>query len=211
MYLSDLPGKNAHLKMAPEPRVITLKDEISPPPDARNSAVLVLLFPVESGSTCEEDFSEWEVVLIQRNTYEGVHSDQVAFPGGKCESQDVDYIDTACREAYEELGIERDKIKIIGQLTHLYVPPSNFTIYPVLAIAKEEIMFRLERREVVSYKRVPLKRFNPETAVTCKVEISKGEFVNAPGFIIDDYLVWGATAMILSELFHLTRHVQQVL
>lgn len=194
MYISDLPGKEAHIKMAPEPRVITLNQEVSPPSDALDSAVLVLLFPTE-------DPTGWEVVLIQRNTYEGVHSGQIAFPGGKCETYDKDYTDTACREAYEELGIERHKIQIIGQLTHLYVPPSNFTINPVLAIAKEKIEFRPDKREVVSYRMIPVKMFNPESSTTCKVQIKKGIYVNAPAFIIGDYLIWGATAMILSELY----------
>ncbi|HBY01896.1 MAG TPA: coenzyme A pyrophosphatase, partial [Rikenellaceae bacterium] len=77
------------------------------PAGARDSAVLVLLIPANNG-TSESSLMDWRVVLIKRNTYEGVHSGQIAFPGGKCEKTDKGVIDTAYREAFEELGIVRE-------------------------------------------------------------------------------------------------------
>src|SRR3989339_1430524 len=101
-----LPGKEAHLKMAPSPRVITLVQELAPPAQARESAVLVFLTPPKLAG--REQLLDWELLLIRRNTYDGVHSGQIAFPGGKRDSEDPDLIATACREAFEELGITRD-------------------------------------------------------------------------------------------------------
>ncbi len=199
MYLSDLPGKAAHLKMAPEPRILTLKTESAPPMGARDSAVLVLLFP----SPDPKELLDWEVIVIKRNTYEGVHSGQVAFPGGKCEESDKDYIATACREAFEELGIIKNKIEILGLMSRIYVPPSNFTIYPVLAYVKEDLKFVADIREVAEFRKFPLSLFNPELSKTINISVSKDSTINAPSYIIGDYTIWGATAMILAELYQL--------
>lgn len=196
MYIPDLPGKKAHLKMAPLHRISTLDVEEAPPDYARESAVLVLLFPSST-----DNILDWEVLFIKRNTYEGVHSGQIAFPGGKCEKDDKDYVDTACRESHEELALDRDKIEIVGLLSRLYVPPSNFTIYPVLAYAACEMELIPDHREVVEYRKIPLRLFDPSLSETIKIRIGRDEFVNAPGYTIGDYFIWGATAMILSELY----------
>lgn len=194
-----LPGKEAHLKMAPSPRVITLVQELAPPAQARESAVLVLLTPPKLAG--REQLLDWELLLIRRNTYDGVHSGQIAFPGGKRDSEDSDLIATACREAFEELGITRDSFTIIGELSKLYVPPSNFTIYPVLAISTEPICYKPDPREVAEYLTVPLNRFNPAYSKICRVQAGSYEWVEAPGFVIGEHTVWGATAMIISELW----------
>ncbi|HBZ25772.1 MAG TPA: coenzyme A pyrophosphatase [Rikenellaceae bacterium] len=194
-----LPGKEAHLKMAPSPRVITLVQELAPPAQARESAVLVLLTPPKLAG--REQLLDWELLLIRRNTYDGVHSGQIAFPGGKRDSEDPDLITTACREAFEELGITRDSFTIIGELSKLYVPPSNFTIYPVLAISTEPICYKPDPREVAEYLTVPLNRFNPAYSKICRVQAGSYEWVEAPGFVIGEHTVWGATAMIISELW----------
>ncbi|OFY39134.1 MAG: hypothetical protein A2X18_03695 [Bacteroidetes bacterium GWF2_40_14] len=196
MYIPDLPGKKAHLKMAPLHRLSTLKIEEAPPENSRESAVLVLLFPASS-----ENILDWEVLVIKRNIYDGVHSGQIAFPGGKCEDIDKDYADTACRESHEELSLDRDKIEIVGLLSRLYVPPSNFTIYPVLAYASCEMELIPDHREVVEYRKIPLKLFDPTLSEIFKIRIGREEYVNAPGYTIGDYFIWGATAMILSELY----------
>ncbi len=195
-----LPGKEAHLKLAPEPRVITLIKEQAPPATAKESAVLVLLTPPDN--IRNHNIGEWRVLFIKRNTYYGVHSGQIAFPGGKCEEYDNDYHSTACREAYEEMGIERNKIEIIGSLTKLYVPPSNFTIYPTLAINNSVKEFSADPREVSEYMQIPLKYFDPSKAERCRVQAGPYEWVHAPGYKIDGNIIWGATAMIISELYH---------
>lgn len=197
-----LPGKEAHLKLAPEPRVTTLIKEQAPPSSAKESAVLVLLTPAkDSRGNIISDKSEWTVLLIKRNTYHGVHSGQIAFPGGKCELSDIDHTATACREAFEELGIDKNKIKIVGKLSKLYVPPSNFTIYPVLAINNGVDEYIPEPREVSEYLHIPLGLFNPKNATRCRVQAGPYSWVHAPGYVINGQTIWGATAMIIAELY----------
>jgi len=199
---NKLPGKEAHLKLAPEPRITSLIKEQAPPSSAKESAVLVMLTPVKDNSgNIIKDKSEWTLLLIKRNTYYGVHSGQIAFPGGKCENYDIDYTATACREAYEELGINQDKIEIIGELTKLYVPPSNFTIYPILAVNNGIDRYIPEPREVTEYLHIPLRLFNPNNTKRCRVQAGPYSWVHAPGYIINGHTIWGATAMIIAELY----------
>lgn len=198
-----LPGKEAHLKLAPEPRVISLIKELVPPSNAKESAVLVLLSPLGEGVDNSHSLMEMGVLLIKRNTYHGVHSGQIAFPGGKCEESDLNYEATACREAFEELGIKRENLQIIGNLSRLYVPPSNFTIYPILSLAKGTIKYIPDPREVSEYMQIPLKLFDPKLAQRCRVQAGPYETVHAPGYVINGHTIWGATAMILSELYQL--------
>lgn len=208
MLIPYLPGKKAHLLMAAIPRFKSLETEGGPPEGAIESAVLVLLYPVNDGKSID-DILQWELLVIMRNTYDGVHSGQVAFPGGKCEKEDSSYADTACREAFEELGIESDSYTILGEMTHIYVPPGNFTIYPVLAVSKTDNFsgknnqYKIAHREVIGYKHIPLPRFAPGLIKTSRVQRSLNEWADAPCYIIDDYLIWGATAMIISELYQL--------
>ena len=187
-----LPGKSAHLLMAPDHRVNSLTLEQEPPANSINSAVLVLLIP---------SMNEWEVVLIKRNIYNGIHSGQISFPGGKCDADDPDITHTACREAFEELGIDRKEIKIIGQLSRLYVPPSNYTIYPVLAISSNRGEYKPDPREVAGYIHVPLSCFDPSLIKRSKVQAGPGEWIEAPSYVIDGHIIWGATAMIIAELY----------
>ncbi len=202
MTLNDLPGKKAHVRMAPVQRVADYAAESGPPAGARDSAVLVLLIPANNGAAASS-LMDWRVVLIKRNTYEGIHSGQIAFPGGKWEKEDKNITDTAYREAFEELGIKREHTETICRLSHIYIPPSNFNIYPVLAVAKDELRFEMDPREVVEYREIEIRMFNPDSSEMRRLETLPGEFVDAPGFVIDDYFVWGATAMILSELYQL--------
>ncbi|MEA5006816.1 MAG: CoA pyrophosphatase [Rikenellaceae bacterium] len=207
MFLPNLPGKYAHLKMAPEHRVSTLTTEINPPDGAIDSAVLVVMFPQKNENTSTnprlQPLMDWRVLLIERARYNGVHSGEIAFPGGKREKCDNDYIETACREANEELAIKQKDLTIFGLLSRLYVPPSNYTIYPVLGCACWDTEIIPREREVISYKKIPIRFFNPELSDTQTIETSRGDIVRAPAFIYEDYMIWGATAMILSELYQL--------
>ncbi len=200
-----LPGTKAHLKLAPENRVIAIIKEQVPPTEAKDSAVLILLVPPKNSKTFTAgtgiEVPDWNLLLIKRNSYNGIHSNQMAFPGGKCDAGDKNYAGTACREAFEELGIERGKYKIIGQLTKLYVPPSNFTIYPIVAIADGDIEYDPDSREVSGYYLFPLSAFNPDKAEIHKVKSGAYGWVKAPGFKINNEIVWGATAMIIAELY----------
>lgn len=198
--LHPLPGKDAHIRLAPFQRLADMFSDPIPPEGAKESAVLVLLIP-NGTSHDPEDIMEWRVLLIKRNSYAGVHSAQIAFPGGKKEQDDKSFMETAYREAYEEMGIDREKTIPVSALSGLYVPPSNFYICPVLAIAKEELRFTVDPREVTGYREIQIKEFNPAKTEIRKFQSPTGEWLDAPGYSIEDYFIWGATAMILSELY----------
>jgi 8-oxo-dGTP pyrophosphatase MutT (NUDIX family) len=193
-YLDEvnLPGEEAHNIMVPQERLRIVKslnfDEIKP----KNAGVMMLFYP-KAGET--------HLVLIVRNSYEGVHSSQIAFPGGKYEKEDIDLKQTALRETCEEIGVQSDKIHIVKAFTHLYIPPSNFMVYPFLGICTHEITFYPDSKEVAGIIELPLSTFLSESiVVSANINTSYAESIAVPVFKIDEHLVWGATAMMLSEL-----------
>ncbi|CAH0335963.1 putative Nudix hydrolase NudL [Flavobacterium sp. CECT 9288] len=189
---SRLPAFDAHIKMAPLERIESLKKTDASNEIHRLASVLMLLYP-KNGKV--------HLVLIVRNSYDGVHSAQVAFPGGKHEKDDLDFSYTALRETYEEIGIDPSKIKIIKPFTELYIPPSNFLVYPFLGISKEPLDFILDPLEVAQIIEIPLMLLlNNEILVNKKQITSYSNEIFVPGFNINEHIVWGATAMILSEL-----------
>jgi 8-oxo-dGTP pyrophosphatase MutT (NUDIX family) len=153
-----LPGYEAQYKMAREFRDHPLDTERYHA-NARLGAVLILFYPKDN---------DIHTVLIQRPTYEGVHSAQVAFPGGKKEENDFTLIDTALREASEEVGIEKNKITIAGNLTHLYIPPSNFLVTPVVGFSESRPEFMLQKNEVEEIIEVDLKTLSNESFISEK-------------------------------------------
>ena len=186
-----LPGFTAHSKMAPSHRDRLISN--SKGPDfARKSGVLILLFPDDKG--------ELNTVFIKRNEYEGVHSGQIAFPGGKFEESDSDIVATALREAEEEVGINKNAVRIIGRLSDLFVPPSNFIISPVVAMLDFKPEFIPDKSEVAEIFTVPLNYFLNHGSFGDYTISYKTEMVKVPGYYCKTHLIWGATAMILSEL-----------
>ena len=158
----------------------------------KNAAVLVLLYP-KNGQT--------HLVLIVRNLYEGVHSGQISFPGGKHEPEDLDFAQTALRETHEEVGVNPETVTIIKELTSIYIPPSNFMVYPFLALSKTEISFVPDATEVDTIIELPLAVFlDDKILVDLKMTTSYAHEIEVPAFAIQNQNVWGATAMVLSEL-----------
>ena len=128
-----LPGEVAQFKMAPMERLAALKKIDIEKETVRKAGVLVLFYPSEAKQTM--------LALILRKTYKGVHSAQVAFPGGKYEETDSDFAFTALRETQEEVGVSTELVELIKPFTPMYIPPSNFMVHPFLGIVKEEIEF----------------------------------------------------------------------
>lgn len=187
-----LPASDAHYKMAPPERIEILKNLEKESKNPKFAAVMMLFYP-KKGRT--------HLVLIVRNSYEGVHSAQIAFPGGKYESKDETFENTALRETHEEIGIHPDIIDIVRSFTHLYIPPSNFMVYPFLGICREEIVFIPDAVEVANIIELPLSDFlSDEIIVNTEMSTSYAENSIMPAFKINEHIVWGATAMILSEL-----------
>ena len=188
----ELPATLAHIKMAPKGRIEELKNLDLTTKTPRIAAVMMLFYPKND---------ETNLVLIVRNAYNGVHSSQIAFPGGKYEISDVNFEETALRETEEEIGVSTDKIEIIKHFTPMYIPPSNFLVHPFLGISKEELSFYPDIREVADIIELPLSVFlNDEIIIETALATSYAANVLVPAFSIQNHIVWGATAMILSEL-----------
>ncbi|KQO22383.1 NUDIX hydrolase [Flavobacterium sp. Leaf82] len=188
----ELPAVAAHIKMAPKERIQALKNQDLKIENPRIAAVMMLFYPKERKT---------HLVLIVRNAYNGVHSSQIAFPGGKYESTDASYEETALRETQEEVGVLPEKIEVIKHFTPMYIPPSNFLVHPYLGISKEELLFYPDSREVASIIELPLSVFlDDEIIVEAKLSTSYANDTLVPAFSIQNHIVWGATAMILSEL-----------
>jgi len=134
-----LPGRDAQLRMAHAERKINLA-RYKVPQDARWGGVLILLY---------EDQDEIKFPLILRPDYDGVHSGQVAFPGGRFEPPDENIINTALRETAEEIGIHPGDVQLIGALTELYIPPSNFLVHPHVGMLSYKPGFFPDPKEVV--------------------------------------------------------------
>ncbi len=197
-----LPGNNAQLRLAPQLHLVTNVDEYNLN-FARNSSVLILLFP---------DQSKISTVLIKRAEYPGVHSGQISFPGGKCEKTDSSIISTALREANEEIGITVSDIKIIGELTHLYIPRSNFIIYPVVSYTSEKPDFIVDKEEVNELILVDIDEFLNDNHILMKEFITSNKMsVSAPYYKINEHAVWGATAMIISEFVEIIKRTNLII
>jgi 8-oxo-dGTP pyrophosphatase MutT (NUDIX family) len=187
----DLPGEESQFLMAPYRRT-RLKDldpaKISPRP----SAVMILIFPVDELA---------HTVLIQRPVYDGVHSGQVAFPGGKHDPEDHELVNTALRETREEIGIQEDKINILGKLTDLYINPSNFLVSPFVGYMNTSPDFEINKREVSKIITINLETLRQDSIKGIKtITHSDGTKLKTPYYNVEGLTVWGATAMIISEL-----------
>lgn len=185
-----LPGLAGQERMAA--RVVPMPDTI--PADARPSAVLSTLFPKNDAL---------HIILIERGRDKSAHSGQIAFPGGKQEKSDADLKATALREAQEEVGIVSADVDILGELTPLYIPVSKFRVHPYVAFAKENLAYNINQREVSRVLEIPLHEFrNPANKTVLDVVSPAVPDVirKVKAYQIDGTVIWGATAMILSEL-----------
>ena len=184
-----LPGQIAHDKMASEGR-LNLK---MPAPNVRTreSAVLILFYPAEN---------EIFIPLILRPQYDGVHGGQMAFPGGRAEKEDESLIRTALREAQEEIGVRLTDITVLGQLTKLFIPPSNFFVQPVIGFMNHKPDFYPDAREVDKVIEITLSEIINPAIIGRKILQVRGVDVDAPFYQIQEHTVWGATAMMISEL-----------
>ncbi|MEX0883075.1 MAG: CoA pyrophosphatase [Cyclobacteriaceae bacterium] len=187
---APLPGKKGQVLMAPKP-IEDARFEPERMKRARKGAVLLLIYPGKATVL---------VPFIKRPIYLGVHSGQVALPGGKMDPGDPDLEYTALRETEEEIGVDKTSVKLLGQLSALYVSPSNFSIVPFVGFTENPPEFKPDPREV-------------DKLITCDfsqliyagvkkektMEPYQGVNIVAPYYEIGGEMVWGATAMILSE------------
>ncbi len=193
-----LPGIDAHRLMVPK-ETGNVRFDPTKMQQARLSSVLIMFY---------ERHGELYLPLTQRHDYGGTHSGQVSFPGGKWEPGDLNLIVTATREAEEEIGIAQNMVQVLGQLTDLFIPPSNFKVTPVVSYTTIEPEFKLDSYEVKELIEVPLTRLLDKDVVkTTHIPIRGGLRLNAPYFDLNNKIVWGATAMMLSELVAILKRV----
>lgn len=191
LLAQDLPGANAQYKMAPFTRERIIINE-STKINYKPSAVMILI--------CEDEHDTLFLPLIKRSTYKGAHSAQVSFPGGKLEPTDENLMQTAMRECKEEIGI--NQLKVLGKLTPLAIPVSRFLVEPFIGFCTEKNpVLQMQEREVQSIIKLPLMDLLNENLIKSgEIKIENNQFINTNWFSVGDHQVWGATAMILSEL-----------
>ncbi|MDO6597728.1 CoA pyrophosphatase [Oceanihabitans sp. 2_MG-2023] len=189
----ELPAEASQFKMSPPFREALLKQQQSKIKNAKQSAVMALFYPDEEQET--------KFVLILRKTYKGVHSAQVGFPGGKVEIEDTSLKHTALRETEEEIGVPMQTIETLKALTQVYIPPSNFYVQPFLGYSVSRPNFIKQESEVEDILEVSLAHFLEEQNVVTKyVSTSYNRDVEVPAYKLNNHIVWGATAMMLSEI-----------
>jgi 8-oxo-dGTP pyrophosphatase MutT (NUDIX family) len=185
-----LPGNEYQYKMANLDRRIALKSGI--PASARHAAVLLLLY---------QRNTSWETVFIRRKSIAGdVHGGQISLPGGRMHRGET-VEEAALRESSEEIGSRASAITILGHLTQLYIPVSNHLVFPVVGYQHEYTGWTPQQQEVDFILETPIDFLQaPESRVTREITIHDGLLLhNVPCFDVEGHLIWGATAMILSE------------
>jgi len=186
-----LGGKTSQFKMVPKIRQ-KFSEESLKKNTPKLAGVLVLFYPDENNNT--------HFLLTKRASYKGTHSSQISFPGGKKEINDTSLKETALRESEEEVGIIKDEVQFIRQLTPTYIPPSNFLVTPFLSFTNQKPNFKANY-EVDTIISVSLNDLLDDNSIS--FEVTNTSYMNnlkVPCFKLNNYVVWGATAMILSEI-----------
>ena len=193
----ELPGREAQFLMAPLER----QDTTEVPDDHVLACVVALIFPKKK---------DWNVVLIERvmDNANDHHAGQLSFPGGKFEDTDYSYQDCALREAEEEIGINGSDVGIIGELSSIYIPVSNFLIYPFVGFMGDEPEFSIQRNEVQNIHEVPLRHFlDVRTKKKTDMDVRGRLLKEVPYYEVNNLPLWGATAMIMSEFEQIIRKI----
>jgi 8-oxo-dGTP pyrophosphatase MutT (NUDIX family) len=201
LLLESLPGQQAHFKMAHAVR----RADVDPnPAEVKNAAVLITLF--------EKNPDDWHIVFIRRGSghEKDKHGGQIAFPGGKAELSDRDLMFTALREAEEETAMDLTAIDVLGELTPLYITVSKFLVHPFVAYSYKVPELVRQQSEVEEILEFPLDAFrNGNSTTETRINLGSGIVLNhVPAFDIQGHLIWGATAMIMSELLEVLDRMQ---
>ena len=184
----DLPGRAVVPRFGPRP--YDGRHYIDPPPDARDAAVLLLL--------CPQDESWW-IPFTLRPTSLPDHGGQISLPGGAVEPGETSR-EAAIREFHEELGADGLSIDILGRLSPLYVPASNFHVEPWVGVARQQPRLVANPAEVEEIIQIPLPHLLAPANLGSQQRSSEGISYTAPHFIWQSHQVWGATCLILGEL-----------
>ncbi|MEY3075519.1 MAG: hypothetical protein RJB25_1161 [Bacteroidota bacterium] len=189
-FEKELPGEDAH---APYKRYRQQFEKSHAEKLRRPAAVAIHLYLKNAA---------WHFILIERSTYNGQHSGQMAFPGGKPDPTDPHLEYTARRESREEIGIPIDQGQHIGTLSNVWIPVSGFEVSPFVFLHDEAPLLQPDPREVQHIEEVALKDLLNDSSLTLKdIEIPGGQVLEAhPCFLLNNKIVWGATALMLNEV-----------
>lgn len=184
------------MKMVPGDR----NREVNIPDDARKAAVMLLLYPHEE---------KFYIPFIKRAEDGRVHGGQISFPGGSHDQTDPDFQYTALREVKEEIGIMPEKIEVLGPISPIYIPPSNFIVETFVGSLAQRPQFIPEPGEVAGIVEIEVGEFlKDENVGTHRVDVFGGNFIDAPGYTpYGDNLIWGGTSMIIAEFVEIVREV----
>lgn len=183
-----LPGETAQMMMEAFTAAYL---GVRPTEQTRKSAVLMLLYPFKN---------EIYFTLILRNSYDGFHSGEIGFPGGRYEQADQDLIQTALREAQEEIGLRADEVKVLGTLTETYIAPSDFLVLPVVGYLPYRPDLLPDPREVQQIFEAKLNYFSDPKILGCAKIRIPGDVVLTPYYELNGYKTWGVTAKMIREL-----------
>ncbi len=195
---TDLLGENAHSIYSPPYRPLLSYEQILEK-NPRFAAVNILLY-------LKDD--EWHLPLMLRAKNENDrHSGQISLPGGSRDEGDKDFAETAIRETSEEIGIEKHYVRIIREMSPIYIPPSNFYVRPFISYTKKNPEFFLQESEALELIEIPVSSIlnlstEPEIMV---LPSSRG--IEVPVINFNGYIIWGATSMILSEFSQLLKNM----
>lgn len=193
-----LPGRDAQYRMASLRRLEELGLVPIPPADARVACVLHLL---------HRQGEQWHTVLIERtHNPNDRHSGQISFPGGRYELGDGSLEEVALREAEEEIGVGREQVELLGRLTELYIPVSNYVVHPFVGLLRDLVSFTPQPGEVAQVLTPALSSFREHKRKD--IPLYNGMILpDVPYFEVEGRTVWGATAMILSEFLEVISEV----
>jgi len=195
----QLGGIEAQFKLAPEMR-LAYDDKKITANNPKIAAVLALFYPNNNNNT--------SLLVTKRASYNGPHSNQISFPGGKIEKSDNNLSQTALRETFEEVGVSQEKVEILREITNVYIPPSNFLVTPFIGITKTKPMFKVnsEVAEIIEISFLDL--LDDNNVGTIQITNSYMKETLVPSFNINGSVIWGATAMILSEIKEVLKKTQ---
>lgn len=196
---TQLPGIEAQFKLAPKMRLEynTRRNTANKP---KIAAVLALFYPNQKNKV--------SLLLTKRANYNGTHSGQISFPGGKVENSDLNLKETALRETFEEVGVLQEEIHVIREITEVYIPPSNFFVTPFIGVLNYKPVFKLNS-EVAKIIEIPFSDLLDDNKIaSISITNSYMKDTTVPCFNIDGSIIWGATAMILSEIKELLKNIK---
>jgi 8-oxo-dGTP pyrophosphatase MutT (NUDIX family) len=196
---SPLLGDEAHFLLAPPSRQVSMDFYKSKPYEPKLAAVNLLFYPKKNDTY---------LLFIKRTADQSVHSQQIAFPGGKKDAEDLDMQYTALRELEEEVGITSNLIEVIKPLSQLYIPPSKFEVHPFAIVAKQPLVFVPQVEEIAEILEIPLSFLLSDDSLTeTTLNTSYATNLSCPVFKWENHIIWGATAMIMSEMREILRRL----